>query len=105
MRLFSALLLAAMVQVAIGLRAIADELPAPPMPPVHPPAGEIAPVPNLSVTKPLAVPTERTSVDIKFFHARSYDPSLGFAPGSRYRIADDRKAIQPPGFSINVPLK
>jgi hypothetical protein len=84
---------------------VADDLPVPPIPPLHPPLAEIAPVPNTDARAPVAPETESPTLDVRLFRARPYDPSLGFAPGSRYQTAEDRKPIQTPGFSISVPLK
>lgn len=97
------LTVAMFLTVAAG--TMANELPIPPPPPAHPPSGETAPVPNLDVHAPIAPVSDEPRVDVRMFRARSYDPSLGFAPGSRYQSSEDRKAIQTPGFSINVPLR
>jgi hypothetical protein len=84
---------------------VADDLPVPPIPPLNAPLAEIAPVPNADARAPVAPEAESATVDVKLYRARLYDPSLGFAPGSRYQTAEDRKPIQTPGFSISVPLK
>lgn len=85
--------------------ALADGLPVPPLPPDHPPPGETAPIPDLGARVPLTPSSERPSVDVRLYRATPPDPSLGFAPGSRYQSAEDRKLIQTPGFSISVPLE
>jgi hypothetical protein len=85
--------------------ARANGLPIPPIPPEHPPLAEIAPVPDEDASAPVAPTSDSPSVDVKFFHARRHNPSLGFAPGSEYETNEDRRPIQPPGFSISVPLK
>lgn len=85
--------------------ALANTLPIPPVPPAHPPLADIAPVPDEDAHAPVAPESDAASVDVKFFHARRHNPSLGFAPGSAYETNEDRRPIQPPGFSISVPLK
>jgi hypothetical protein len=87
------------------LGAIPQELPVPPIPPQQPPPAEIAPVPNLDAQAPVTPASEGPRFDVRLFRARPYDPGMGFAPGSRYQTAEDRKPIQTPGFSVSVPLK
>jgi hypothetical protein len=97
--------LAALLIGALGAAAQTDDLPVPPIPPEHPPLAEIAPVPDPDAQAPVAAVSDTPSVDVRLYRAKAYDPSLGFAPGSRYQTAEDRKPIQTPGFSISVPLK
>jgi hypothetical protein len=85
--------------------AFADDLPVPPIPPERPPIGEAAPTPNIDARVPMSPPSERPSVDVRLFRADTLDPSLGFAPGSRFQTAEERKPIQTPGLSVTVPLK
>ncbi len=85
--------------------AVARELPVPPIPPDHPPRADGAPVPNIDAQAPLQITKEETSVNVKLYRARLFDPSMGFAPGSKYQANEDRKPIQTPGISITVPLK
>jgi hypothetical protein len=84
---------------------VADDFPVPPIPPPYPPLAEIAPVPNADARAPVTPDTEAPTFDVRLYRARLYDPSLGFAPGSRYQTTEDRKPIQTPGLSISVPLK
>lgn len=85
--------------------ALANDLPIPPIPPAHPPLTDVAPIPDEDARAPVAPISDAPSVDVKFFHARRHNPSLGFAPGSAYETNEDRRPIQPPGFSVSVPLK
>nr|WP_294507307.1 hypothetical protein [uncultured Rhodopila sp.] len=91
--------------IIAGSPALAEELPVPPIPPANPPIDEAAPTPNVNAQAPVAPASERASVDVKLYRSNPPDPSLGFAPGSRFQTAEDRKPIQTPGFSITVPLK
>ena len=85
-----------------GLRA--EELPLPPLPPVHPPLAEVAPVPNVDARVPVTAASDAPSFDVRLYRARPYAPGMGFAPGSRYQTNEDRKPIQTPGISVSVPL-
>jgi hypothetical protein len=86
--------------------ALADTLPVPPIPPEHPPAADGAPVPDINARAPVTVVAEQgPSVDVRLYRAKTFDTSMGFAPGSRYQSSEDRKPIQTPGFSVTVPLK
>jgi hypothetical protein len=91
--------------IGLAPAARADDLPVPPIPPEHPPAWELAPVPNVDARAPALNDGDSPSVDVRFYRARPYDPGLGFAPGSRYQSTEDRKPIQTPGLSFSVPLK
>ena len=93
------------VSIGLGGSAMAQGLPVPPVPPANPPADEAAPVPNADAHPPAVRLTEGLSVNVRLYRAKSYDPSLGFAPGSRYQSTEDRKPIQTPGLSVSVPLK
>lgn len=112
-RLLAASLLAVFLTMAaatltfatVTLATGAAELPVPPRPPARPPSGETAAVPNLDAHAPVAPASDKPSIGVKLFRARTYDPSLGFAPGSQYQTSEDRKMIQTPGFSVSVPLR
>ncbi len=88
-----------------GSPAFAEDLPVPPIPPEHPPIGETAPTPDVNARAPVPLASERPSVDVKLYRSDPPDPSLGFAPGSRFQTAEERKPIQTPGLSVTVPLK
>ena len=91
--------------LSMSASTLASDLPVPPTPPPHPPVDEIAPVPNFDARAPIAPVSEKTTVDVRLYRARTYDPSVGFVPGSRYQTNEDRKPIQTPGFSVSVPLR
>lgn len=94
-----------LAMLVIAAPAMASDLPVPPPPPLHPPSGDIAPVPDLDARPPAAPASDKTTVDVRLYRARTYDPSVGFVPGSRYQTSEERKPIQTPGFSISVPLR
>ncbi len=95
----------ALTGLAAAMPALATELPIPPNPPVQVPRSVAAPIPDSDFQAPPAPAEGGPSIGLKFYRAETYDPGLGFAPGSRYRTLEDRKPIQTPGFSISVPLK
>ena len=88
-----------------GSAAFAEDLPVPPLPPDNPPLDQSAPVPNPDARAPLIANSEHVKVNVKFYHADTPDSSLGFAPGSRIQLPEDRKPIQTPGFLISVPMQ
>jgi hypothetical protein len=98
----TALLLAAFM--TFSPFAMADELPVPPIPPRVPPLADAAPVPNVNAEAPVRPDSNGPSVNVRLYRAKTYDPSVGFVPGSRFESTEDRKAIQTPGLSIDVPL-
>ncbi len=91
--------------LALAPWAKAEDLPIPPLPPANLPVNEAAPVPDVDAVGPIAPASDKTTVNVKLYRNRMYDPSVGFVPGSRFQTAEDRKPIQTPGFSISVPLK
>lgn len=91
--------------VTIGHAALAKNLPVPPIPPAQPPSNDAAPVPNPDAAAPASIESGEPTLAVTLYRARSFDPSVGFAPGSRYQSSEDRKPIQTPGISITVPLK
>lgn len=88
-----------------GSPALAEDLPLPPIPPENPPIAEAAPTPDIDARPPVAPLSEQASVNVRLYRSNPPDPSLGFAPGSRFQTSEDRKPIQTPGFSVTVPLK
>jgi hypothetical protein len=93
--------------VAVLLAAAApvpdSDLPIPPLPPDHPPIDVAAPVPNADAHGPAEPLSKDAKVGVELYRAPHYDPSLGFAPGSRFQTSEDRKPIQTPGISVRVP--
>jgi hypothetical protein len=93
-----ALLLAALVAATDSL------LPEPPVPPDDPPVDQAAPVPNPDARAPAAGPAG-TQVRPEMFRKGTYDPSQGYANGSRFQDNEDRKVIQTPGLRLRVPIE
>jgi hypothetical protein len=89
----------------LGSPAFAEDLPIPPIPPENRPVAEAAPTPDINARAPVTPASGRPSVDVRLYRSNAPDPSLGFAPGSRFQTAEDRKPIQTPGISVTVPLQ
>jgi hypothetical protein len=97
-------ILAILIMMA-GSAAYAEQLPVPPLPPDNPPLDQSAPIPNPDARAPFGSGSEQSRVNVKFYRFNPPNPSMGFAPGSRYQTSEDRKAIQTPGFSVSVPVQ
>lgn len=97
------LLLLGLIMMAPAARA--DELPVPPVPPEQLTQNQLAPTPDVDARNPIPATSEAPSVEVKLYRAQPYDPGFGFAPGSRYQSAEDRRPIPTPGLSITVPIK
>ena len=91
--------------VALAARVNPKDFPVPPIPPDHSSLAETAPIPNADAQAPAAPQSTSASVDVKLYRMRPYDPSYGFAPGSRYQDNEERKPIQTPGLIISVPIQ
>jgi hypothetical protein len=104
---FAGLLLGATLVGAAGVGGAADHgsLPLPPVPPDRLTMAEDAPVPDTDVRAPASIQAQGAKVSLEMYRASRFDPSLGFAPGSRFQTAEDRKPIQTPGVSVRIPLK
>jgi hypothetical protein len=99
------ILLALTLLMGVASAADAEDLPVPPVPPKASPIADAAPVPNPDAEAPVTPTSDAPSVNVRLYRVRMYDPSAGFAPGSRYQSSEDRKPIQTPGLSISVPLQ
>lgn len=86
------------------LPTLAQHLPLPPIPPLNAPSSELAPMPDLDVRAPRS-PTQTVRLRPEVFSSERPDTSLGFAPGSRYQTADERRPLQTPGLRLTVPLQ
>jgi hypothetical protein len=86
--------------------ALAGEapLPVPPIPPLQPPP-MAAPVPDLDAPVPTAggwrsPVTLYTDIN----HRASPSMGAGYAPGARYQIDNDRRALSLPGIMLRFPF-
>jgi hypothetical protein len=84
----------------------APELPVPPTPSAFVPRTELAPVPDRDAHVPIRQDTtSHINLSVADFRATAIDTSAGFVAGSRYRSAEDLRALQTPGLKLTVPLQ
>lgn len=79
-------------------------LPVPPIPPARPPVDESAPLPNRDIQGPVAT-VPGTRVRVQDFRVDRMTDGLGYTPGSRFSTSEDRRSIQTPGLTVQVPLQ
>jgi hypothetical protein len=79
-------------------------MPVPPIPPPHPPADQSAPVPNRDATGPLTPASQGPRVTLQDFRADRLRQGLGYTPGSQFETSEDKRPIQTPGLTVQVPL-
>jgi hypothetical protein len=97
--------LLALIGLTAATPALATGLPTPPEPPAQASRSIAAPIPDSDFHAPPAPAETGPTIGLKFYRLQNFDPGLGFAPGSRYQMSEDRKQIQTPGFSVSVPLE
>ena len=93
----------------LGLAAIAagppPPLPVPPIPPSHPPAGQLAPMPDVDARAPREPTEQHVEVSVNDFRAYRPNSSLGYGRGSQFQTSEDKRPIQTPGLTVRVPLQ
>jgi len=82
-----------------------SSLPVPPIPPAHPPTGQLAPVPNPELRGTQDPVSRGTQVSITDFRVPQPNQSLGYAPGSHFQSSSERRDIDTPGLTVRVPLQ
>jgi hypothetical protein len=82
----------------------APSLPVPPIPPDNPPLDQTAPVPNPDIRAPLDTSQSGVRVNVQDFRVNRYDQSPGYTPGSQFETSEDKRPIQTPGLTLQVPL-
>ena len=102
----SRLALAALALVAAAAAAPRSRpLPLPPIPPALAPAEQSAPTPDRDAQEP-GVPAEAgVRVLPQDFRVLRFNQGLGYAPGSQFETSEDKRPIQTPGLSLQVPLQ
>ena len=97
------LVLALAVLLAATANAREARLPVPPVPPAEAPA-LAAPVPDLTVLSQYQDPGRYTvTLYTGINHRADPDTGLGYAPGARYQIDNDRR-LTLPGVMVRIPL-
>jgi hypothetical protein len=79
-------------------------LPIPPIPPEAPPIDQSAPLPDRDAN----VPTDnsaKTRLSVQDFRIQRFYQGLGYAPGSHFATSEEKRPIQTPGLSVQVPLQ
>ena len=82
-----------------------SQLPVPPIPPLHPPADESAPMPNESIEAPVADASRGPRFTLHDFRVNRYNQSMGYTPGSQFETSEEKRPIQTPGVSVRFPLQ
>lgn len=104
-RVVCALLVALLTAAAGRTPAPSAPLPIPPVPPANPPTDSFAPVPNLSVRQPPSGTAPGPQVQIRDFRSSNFNQDRGYTPGSEFQTSEDKRPIQTPGLSVQVPLQ
>jgi hypothetical protein len=95
----------AFVLLATAAASPHPSLPIPPIPPAHPPADEAAPMPDPDLRPPAGEIRSGPQIKLQDFRQGREDQSLGYSPGSHFRTSEDKRVIQTPGLSVQVPLR
>jgi hypothetical protein len=80
-------------------------LPLPPIPPDHPPTDQSAPVPDRDVLRPSDPADDSPRVAVRDFRVRRFYQGYGYAPGSQFETSEEKRPIQTPGLTVQVPLQ
>lgn len=80
-------------------------LPLPPPLPADPPTDQAAPVPNGTLWGPDASAGDHGAFAFRIYRMPEFGTSQGFIPGSAYESPEQRRPMQPPGFSFTLPLQ
>jgi len=89
----------------VVMAAAPAPLPLPPIPPAQPPSEQLAPTPDRGAQAPWVPPTDGVRVRPQDFRAQLLTQGLGYVPGSQFQSSEDRRPIQTPGLSVQVPLQ
>jgi hypothetical protein len=81
------------------------QLPIPPIPPPHPPTDQSAPIPDRDAQAPPDTDADGARVSVRDFRVRRFNQGLGYAPGSQYETSEEKRSIQTPGLTVQVPLR
>jgi hypothetical protein len=81
-------------------------LPLPPVPPPRPPTDQVAPTPDRDAKAPWVPSVTGVRVVPQDFRVRRFNnQGLGYVPGSQFEASEDKRPIQTPGLSVQVPLQ
>jgi hypothetical protein len=82
-----------------------NSLPIPPIPPAHPPTDQSAPVPDRDSQAPPDNAGQGPRVSLRDFRVRRFNQGLGYTPGSQFETSEEKRTIQTPGLTVQVPLR
>lgn len=83
----------------------APSLPVPPIPPADAPADQSAPMPDLDARAPSGDAAQHVTVSVQDFRVERFYQGLAFSPGSRFATSEEKRPIQTPGVTVQVPLQ
>ncbi len=105
MRVFWPLLVLVITAGAAPHPSPSPPLPVPPIPPGQPPADRSAPMPDRDLQAPLDGASQGVKVSVQDFRIRRFYQGLGYTPGSHFETSEERKPIQTPGLTLQVPIQ
>lgn len=85
--------------------APAPNLPIPPIPPADPPADTSAAIPDPDVRAPADLSRPGVHVSVQDFRVDYFNRGLGYTPGSHFQTSEEKRPIQTPGLTLEVPLQ
>jgi hypothetical protein len=81
-------------------------LPLPPIPPAHPPTDQSAPIPDREAQAPPEDGAQGPRVGVRDFRSyRFTNQGFGYAPGSQFETSEEKRPVQTPGLTVQVPLR
>lgn len=80
-------------------------LPVPPIPPLHPPMDQSAPLPNPDIEAPPTEASQGPQFSLHDFRVNHFTSGMGYTPGSQFEASEEKRAIQTPGVAVKVPLQ
>ena len=79
-------------------------LPVPPIPPPNPPLTQSAPMPDRDLQAPSGA-DDGVRVSVQDFRIERYYQGMAYAPGSHFSTSEEKRPIQTPGLTVQVPLQ
>ena len=83
----------------------APPLPVPPIPPADPPLDQYAPMPDRDAQAPVDNTDQRIKFNVQDFRIRRFYQGQAYSRGSRFETSEEKKPIQTPGLTVQVPLQ
>jgi hypothetical protein len=96
---------AVLIVLATAAASPPRSLPVPPIPPADPPSGQSAPMPDRDALAPHETVEQTVRVRVRDFRADRVNQGMAYTPGSQFQTSEDKRPIQTPGFTVEVPLR